>query len=102
MGVLLSVVHLLLEGFGFLFIDKTKASQAIFEFEGMEENSILVIRESVVDLLVPEYTAVGGLYPVSYRLTPMPKILTEISTSLIQNVFPTKSLARTAAPCSPV
>jgi hypothetical protein len=58
-SVLLSVIHFLLKGLCFLLINKTKSSKAVFELESVKENSILIIREGVVDLLVPDNTAVG-------------------------------------------
>lgn len=64
----------------------------------MEEDAVLVVLEGIVYLLVPDDPPIGRLGLIS--LVPLPTLtaLTETSTSLIQNVFPTKSFASTAAP----
>jgi hypothetical protein len=60
-GVLLSVVHLLLERLRLLLIGKRKRSLTVLELEGMEEHAILVVAEGVVYLLVPNDAAAGWL-----------------------------------------
>ena len=60
MGVLLSIIHLLFECLCFLLIYKAKPGKAVFEFEGMKKDAILVVREGVVDFLVPDDAAVRG------------------------------------------
>jgi hypothetical protein len=59
-GVLFAVIELLLECSGFLLVGKRQTSQAILEFKGMEESSILVVVPCVEDLLVPNNSSVGG------------------------------------------
>lgn len=56
-GVLLAVVHLLLELLCLLLVDKAQRSQTVLEVEGMEESTVLVIAPSVKNLLVPDYSA---------------------------------------------
>lgn len=58
---LLPFVHLLDESFRFLLVGERETSGAVFEFEGMEKGSILVIGEVVVEFLVPNHTSSGGL-----------------------------------------
>ena len=102
-GVLFAVVELLLECSGFFLVGKGQASQAVLELECMEEYAVLVVREGVVDLLVPN-DASGLRLPVSVCGFLWIGLLerTDMSTILSQKVFPTKSLASTTAPCSPV
>ena len=71
----------------------------------MEEDAVLVVVERVVDFLVPYNATVGRLVGTNLATYPVDDaalLLTEISTNLIQYVLPIKSLASTAAPCSPV
>lgn len=58
-GIFLSIVHLLLEFLGFLLIYKGKSSEAVFELKGVEEGSVLIVVERVIDLLVPDDSTVG-------------------------------------------
>ena len=101
--ILFTVVELLLERPGFLLVGKRQTSQTILEFKGMEEYTVLVVREGVVDLLIPYYTS-GLRLPVSVCDFSWRDLLerTDMSTILSQKVFPTRSLASTTAPCSPV
>jgi hypothetical protein len=62
-GVLLAVVELLLECLGFLLVGERQACQAILELKGVEEDTVLVVREGVVYLLVPYNTTTLGLQP---------------------------------------
>ena len=112
-GVLLAVVDLLLERLGLLLVGEGEGGQAVLELEGVEEDAVLVVGEVVVDLLVPDDATVGRLqHAMSARplflSPPLPRpqkqarIRTEMSTSLIQKVLPTRSFASTAAPCRPV
>jgi hypothetical protein len=103
-GVLLAVVHLLLERLGLLLVGEGQPCLAFFQLERVEEDAILVVRERVVDLLVPDDATVGRLRSVSMSCAVWVRVrvLTDMSTSLIQKVLPTRSLASTAAPCRPV
>jgi heme/copper-type cytochrome/quinol oxidase subunit 4 len=60
-SVLLAFVHLLLELLCFLLIAKRQAGQTVLELEGVEEGTVLVVLERVVDFLVPDDAAVRGL-----------------------------------------
>ena len=62
-GILFAVVELLLECLGFLLVGKRQAGQTVLELKGVEEDAVLVVREGVVDLLVPYDTATLGLHP---------------------------------------
>ena len=59
--ILLAFVHLLLELLGFLLICKRQTGKTILELEGVEEGTVLVILEGVVDFLVPDDAAIRGL-----------------------------------------
>lgn len=83
-GVLFTVVHLLLERLRLLLVRKRESSQAFFQLESVEEDAILVVREGVVYLLVPDDATVGRLHNVSMSYTTSLRTLTEMSTSLIQ------------------
>lgn len=61
MCILLALVHLLLELLCFLLIGKRQTGQAVLELKGVEEGTVLVVLERVVDFLVPDDAAVGGL-----------------------------------------
>lgn len=61
MCILLAFIHLLLELLCFLFICKRQTSQTVLELEGVEEGTVLVVLEGVIDFLVPDDTAVRGL-----------------------------------------
>jgi hypothetical protein len=52
-------VHLLLELLGLLLVAEGQSSQAVLEFEGVEEDAVLVVREGVVYFLVPYDATVG-------------------------------------------
>ena len=97
-GILFTIIHLLFECLGLFLIAERQGCQTILKLEGVEENTVLVVGEGIVYFLVPYHTAIRWLYPVS--LTPFSAfaLLTETSTSLIQNVLPTRSFASTAAP----
>ena len=66
----------------------------------MKESPVLVVVERVVNLLIPYYAAIGALAVIQYRTHTEQEggHHTEISTSLTQKVFPTRSSASTAAP----
>ena len=57
--ILLPLVHLLLKLFRLLLIRKAQPEHAFFTLEAEEEDTILVVLEGIVDLLVPDHTAVG-------------------------------------------
>jgi hypothetical protein len=59
--ILLALVHLLLELLCFLFVGKGQTGQTLFELKGVEKGAVLVVLERVVNLLVPDDTAVGRL-----------------------------------------
>jgi hypothetical protein len=105
-SILLSIIHLLLKLLGFLLIDKRECGEAFFKLERMEEGSVLVVGKSIVDFLVPYHTSVGRLNPgasaCAHGSHCVVFVRTEMSTSLIQKVFPTVSFDNTAAPCRPV
>jgi hypothetical protein len=63
-GILLSLVHLLLERFGLLLVDKGQTGKTfwILQFKGMEESSVLIILESIIYLLIPEHASAGRGY----------------------------------------
>lgn len=54
MCILLALVHLLLELLCFLLIGKRQTGQAVLELKGVEEGTVLVVLERVVDFLVPD------------------------------------------------
>lgn len=58
--ILLSLIHLLLELFGLLFVDKAQTSQAFFKFEGMKKGPVLVVVPRIENLLVPDNSSIGG------------------------------------------
>lgn len=58
-GILLALINLLLELLRFFFVCKTQTCHAVLQFEAVEEGSVLVVLERVVDLLIPEDAAVG-------------------------------------------
>ena len=70
----------------------------------MKESPVLIVVERFINLLIPYHAATGSLNIVKYhvRIEQERNYHTEISTNLIQKVFPTKSSASTAAPWSPV
>lgn len=96
--ILLSVVELLLECFGLLFVSERQRCQASFEFESVEEDAVLVVGKGVVDFLVPYDAATGRLRKLDSCRERASVAPTDMSTSLSQNVFPTRSFASTAAP----
>jgi len=59
-GILLPFIHLLLELLGLLLIHEAQGSHALLQLKRVEECAILVVLESIVDLLVPYYTAISG------------------------------------------
>jgi hypothetical protein len=104
-GILFTIIHLLLELLRFLLVHERQAGKAFFKLEGVEERSVLVVRKSIVDLLIPYHASIGRLSQrasacAHHSLTGR-FVLTEMSTSLIQKVFPTVSFDSTAAPCRP-
>lgn len=59
--VLFSFVHLLLELFCLLLVDKTQRGQAFFQLEGVKKSSVLVVIPGVENLLVPNDSPVRWL-----------------------------------------
>lgn len=57
----LSLVHLLLKFASLFIVGKGEASHTLFEFEAVEEHAILIIRKSVVNFLVPDYSPLSLL-----------------------------------------
>lgn len=101
-----AVMHLLDESLGLLLIGERQASGALFELERVKECTILVVREVIKDLLIPDHSPCGGLHQdhqsCQRRAARQKRPLTEISTTFSQNVRPTRSLQSTAAPWIPV
>ena len=64
-GILLPLVHFLLECPRFLFVCKGKTRQATFELKRMEKGAVLVVYKVLVDFLVPYYTSICGLLAIS-------------------------------------
>jgi len=52
-GILLPVVHFLLEFLGFFFVHKGQSGQAFLKLKGVEEGSVLVVGKGVINFLVP-------------------------------------------------
>jgi hypothetical protein len=61
-GILLSFVHLFLERLGLLFVDKRQPRKAFFKLKRVEEYAILVVLKTIIDLLIPYYSAVCRLF----------------------------------------
>ena len=59
--VLLPVAHLFQKLPGLFFVDKREAGEAVLEFEGMEEDPLLVVAPVLKDFLIPDDAAVGRL-----------------------------------------
>jgi hypothetical protein len=59
--ILLAVIHLLLERLGLFLVAERQASKAVLQLKGVEEDTILVVGEGVIDLLVPYHAPVGWL-----------------------------------------
>lgn len=55
--ILLSLIHLLLELLGLLFVDEAQPSQAFLEFESMEESTVLIVMPRIENLLIPDNSA---------------------------------------------
>lgn len=60
-GVLFAVVDLLLERLGLLLVGEGEGGLACLELKGVEEDTVLVVGEGVVYLLVPDDATVGRL-----------------------------------------
>ena len=60
MRILLPLIHLLLKLLRLLLIRETQPKQTLLSLKGKEKRSVLIILESIVYLLVPNYAAVGG------------------------------------------
>jgi hypothetical protein len=57
----LTLLHLLDERLGLFLVGERQARRAVLEFKGMEECAVLVVREVIVDLLVPNHALSSGL-----------------------------------------
>lgn len=60
-GVLLPVVHLLLELSRLFLVDKGESGKALLELKAVEVGAVLVVAPNVVDLLIPNDTSIRGL-----------------------------------------
>lgn len=69
-SILFPLIHLLLELFCLLLINERQASSTVLELERMEKGPILVVRERVVDFLIPQDAAIGRLQIVSLQNNP--------------------------------
>jgi hypothetical protein len=58
MRILLPLIHLLLKLLRLLLIGKGQAEHALLALEAEEEDAVLVVREGVVDFLVPEHPTI--------------------------------------------
>jgi hypothetical protein len=96
--MLFALVELALELLRLLLVGERERCQAVFKLKSVEEDTVLVIGEGIVYLLVPQDTTVGRLNASVSHLARAFLGPTDMSTSLSQKVFPTKSFARTAAP----
>lgn len=63
--ILLPIIHLLLEFLGLLLVYERETSKTLLKFEGMEKDSVLVVVEWIINLLVPYHTTVAALAIVS-------------------------------------
>jgi hypothetical protein len=68
--ILLAVIHLLLKRLGLFLIAERQSGKAVLELKSMEKDAILIVREGVVDFLVPYDTAICGLFGVSLACLP--------------------------------
>ena len=66
--VLLPIIHLLLELFGLLLVNKRQSCQTFLKLKRVKERSILVVVKRVIDLLVPYHTSIGTLLLMSVCL----------------------------------
>ena len=57
-SILLPLVHLLLELLCFLLVYEGEASKTLFELERVEEGPVLVVKEGIVYLLIPDDTTI--------------------------------------------
>lgn len=60
--ILLSVVHLLQKLLRLFLVDKGQSGKTVFEFEGVEEHSVLVISPCVVYFLIPDDSSISWRY----------------------------------------
>lgn len=63
--ILLTVIHLFLESLCLLLVAERKTCQTFFKLKGVEEDTVLIVRKMLVELLVPYDTAVGRLDCIS-------------------------------------
>ena len=57
-GILLALVHLLLELLGFLFVYEAQAGQALLDLKRVEEGAVLVVVPGIEDFLIPDNAAI--------------------------------------------
>lgn len=103
MGILFAIVNLFLESLCLFLVCKRQPCKTLLEFKGVEKDSVLVVGECVVYLLVPDDTSTSRLLSlVQDNILVIYQAPTEMSTIFSQKVLPTRSLASTTAPCKPV
>jgi hypothetical protein len=54
--MLLTLLHLLNERLGLFLVGERQTRRAVLELESMEERAVLVVREIIVDFLVPNHS----------------------------------------------
>lgn len=69
-GVLFSLLHLLNERFGLLLVGERECGGAVLEFECVEESTVLIVWEIIIDLLVPDHALPRRLQRCQYMSTP--------------------------------
>ena len=57
-GILLPLIHLLLECPRFLLIRKRETRKTVFELERVEKGAVLIVDEVFVDFLVPYHASI--------------------------------------------
>jgi hypothetical protein len=92
-GILLALDHLLDERFCFFVIGKGECGGTLFQLKSVEKGPVLIVRETIINLLVPkdaspsrlhvDHHLVSSMTHEGKRATASP---TDTSTSLIQNV----------------
>jgi hypothetical protein len=59
--MLFTLLHLLNERLGLFLVGERQTRGAVLELESMEESAVLVVREIIIDFLVPNHTLSSGL-----------------------------------------
>lgn len=93
--VLLTLVDLLLELLRLFLVCKTQPSHAVLQFKAVEKGSILVVLESVVDLLVPDDATVGrrDIYQLD-EVGIAHEVVCQDCSTLQASVYPSTSVRR--------